>query len=101
MAAEHTPGPFAIEAPIDGSLMIVEAGKPVHEWRPVAVLPLADERGAIPNSQVLANAHLFAEAPALLAQLKFAVKLLRPWAGKTAQVAAMEKTIARAEGQAQ
>lgn len=98
MVAQHTPGPFAIEDPIEGSLMIVEAGKPVHQWRPVAILPLADEKGAIPDSQVLANAHLFAEAPALLAQLKFAVKLLRPWAGGTAQIGAMVLAIAKAEG---
>ncbi|GEM_PF-3325252 len=71
MAALHTPGPFAVEAPIDGSLMIVEAGKPVHKWRPVAILPLADEKGAIPNDQVLANALLFAAGPELYATLEY------------------------------
>ena len=32
----------------------------------------------------------------LVADLEFAVKLLRPWAGGTAQIARMEATIAKA-----
>lgn len=45
-----------------------------------------------------ANARLIAAAPELLEHLRFAVKLLRPWAGGTAQVQAMEAAIAKAEG---
>nr|WP_144033761.1 hypothetical protein [Sphingomonas laterariae] len=53
-----------------------------------------------PADEVAANAHLVAAAPDLLAQLKFATKLLGafPAVGSTAQVDAMRRAIASAEG---
>lgn len=46
----------------------------------------------------LANASLIAAAPELLSQLEFAVALLKPMFGHTAQVERMEDAIAKATG---
>ncbi len=48
--------------------------------------------------EIYANARLIAAAPELLAELKFAVKLLRPLIGSTAQIEAMDAVIAKATG---
>lgn len=50
------------------------------------------------DEEICANAKLIAAAPDLLADLKFAVKVLRPLLGSAAQIERMESTIAKAEG---
>lgn len=52
------------------------------------------------NIHATQRARLIAAAPALLSQLEFAVKLLSPLFGETAQIAAMRDTIAKVKGQA-
>lgn len=68
--SEHTPGPFAVESPMDDSLWIVEAGKQAYEWRVIASLPFPDERGDILRTQVIANARPFAASDVMLAALR-------------------------------
>lgn len=70
MSAQHTPGPWVVEAPMDDELWIVEAGKHAYEWRTIAGCPLPSERGDISPAQVRANARLIAAAPELLAILE-------------------------------
>lgn len=36
MSAQHTPGPWCVEDPMDFELTIVVAGKETHEWRFIA-----------------------------------------------------------------
>lgn len=61
-----TPGPFAIESPMNDGLWIVEAGKEAYEWRVIAALPFPSEKGDIPRKQVVANANLFAASKDML-----------------------------------
>lgn len=59
-----------------------------HDIRPAGDQKLGNEDDDL---------RLMASAPELLAQLEFAVKLLKPFAG-TAQIQSMEQLIARAKG---
>ena len=91
----HTPGPWVVEPDIMGDFTIHPEG------RKLAIAAVVN--GAINNitghgSEHGANANLIAAAPDLLADLEFAVKLLRPFGG-TAQIQRMEATIAKARGQ--
>lgn len=67
----HTPGPWAVEEPMDFELSIVEAGKPPHEWRFIAACPLDDDdvETGFPREEAEANARLIAAAPLLLEAL--------------------------------
>jgi len=62
----HTPGPWAVENPMDFELSIVEANKPTHEWKFIASIPTSPEFD-FPRSTAEANARLIAAAPDLLA----------------------------------
>lgn len=93
MKAKHTPGPWAA----------------VGRW----VEHVSDKRADICNcdpasmgqdgrsdAEICANARLIAAAPELLAELRFAVSLLKPMLGHTAQVQRMEAVIAKSTGSA-
>lgn len=69
MSAQHTPGPWCVEDPMDFELTIVEAGKETHEWRFIAScsLPDGDNDQDFTSGEVQANARLIAAAPELLA----------------------------------
>ena len=64
---QHTPGPWAVEDPMEWELSIVEAGKPTHEWQFIATVTLPDEDGGAFSREVCeANARLIAAAPRIL-----------------------------------
>ena len=99
-ASGHTPGPWFMS----GVRFRMNGG----EWHSINRYDEAlkqDENvccvGYDPRTGIgMADARLIAAAPCLLAQLEFAVKLLRPWCGGTAQVERMEEVIAKARGAA-
>jgi|SRR5581483_1084374 len=64
--AQHTPGPWSVEQPLDFELSIVEANKPTYEWKFIANVPTSQEFD-FPRSTAEANARLIAAAPDLLA----------------------------------
>lgn len=68
------------------------------DWTPICILSPA----STVNEADIANAHLIAAAPELLAHLQFAVKLFEgiPALNATAQVDAMRNVITKAEGNA-
>ena len=70
MGAQHTPGPWAVQEPMDHELWIVEDGKEAYEWRVIAGLPWPSEKGDIARKQVEANARLIAASPDMLEALE-------------------------------
>lgn len=68
----HTPGPWSVEDPIDSDLCIVEANKPVHEWKFIATIYLRQGNDPDEFSHAVseANARLIAAAPELLEALE-------------------------------
>jgi hypothetical protein len=65
---QHTPGPWTVEDPMGPkSLWIVEAGKPTHEWRCIAMVFSDDPKDPNPilSDEQQANARLIALAPQL------------------------------------
>lgn len=96
----HTPGPWSITSDDGGDLHVTapDATDPENPWNIAVVIASCGYRDDPRTGCTQANAHLVAAAPDLLSQLRFAVTLLRPWAGGTAQVQAMEAVIAKAEG---
>ncbi len=63
----YTSGPWDVETPMgDESPWIVQAGKPTHEWRCIAMLDGDD----IPMLEMEANCRLIAAAPDLLVALE-------------------------------
>jgi len=109
MSAQHTPGPWAVEEPMDHELWIVEDGKEAYEWRVIAGCPWPDEPRDIPRKQVEANARLIAAAPDLLAALEKAAPFIG-WASTRGQILAgvdadelcdvIDAAIAKATGEA-
>lgn len=85
MSAQHTPGPWCVEDPMDFELTIVEAGKETHEWRFIAScsLPDGDDDQDFTSGEVQANARLIAAAPELL-------EALRPFAAVMADIGETE-----------
>ncbi|MGW8203010.1 hypothetical protein ACWGM0_10740 [Sphingomonas bisphenolicum] len=91
------------------SLWIVEAGKEVHEWRPLAVLHFPEQRGDIARKQVIANADLFAASFDMLKALIGLEGILATaesnasgnpeWEAVSANVNAARAAIAKATGQ--
>ncbi|WP_143004922.1 hypothetical protein [Novosphingobium aromaticivorans] len=84
-----------------------EGGHTPGPWLRIDKAEYAEIQAAFrPSSQAVAlvakpaDADLIAAAPELLAELQFAVKLLAPLMGETAQVQSMRAAIARATGAA-
>lgn len=104
----HTPGPFEVQDPMGNSLWIMEAGKEVHEWCPLAVLYFPEQRGDIPRKQVIANADLFAASSDMLAALTGLEGILATaesnasgnpeWESVSAKINAARAAIAKATG---
>lgn len=71
----HTPGPWAVENPMEFELSIVQANLPTYEWKFIAsvALPNGDPR-EFGKDVAEANARLIAAAPELLQALKHAVQ---------------------------
>ncbi len=68
MSASHTPGPWAVENPMEHELSIVEADKPTYEWKFIATVPYGGRNdGDFSRPTADANARLIAAAPDLLA----------------------------------
>lgn len=89
----HTPGGWATGL---RSNMKAVAG-PCGEW--ICVFPNGRREGygLVCDAEIAANTRLIAAAPNLLTHLKFAVALLGPLCGGTAQVEAMRAAITKAE----
>ncbi len=68
MSAQHTPGPWSVEDPMESELSIVEANKPTHEWKFIATIYLRQGKDPdeFPHAISEANARLIAAAPDLL-----------------------------------
>ncbi|WP_159975812.1 hypothetical protein [Novosphingobium sp. 18052] len=108
MGVTHTPGPFAVEEPLDGELWIVEAGKDAWDWRVVASLPFPSSTGDISRAQVKANAALFSGAPEMLTALEGLSGILATaesnasgnpeWEFVSGKINAARTAIARAKG---
>ena len=80
MATNFTPGPWAVEDPMDFELTIVEAHKPTHEWRFIANCSLPDpddySEPQFGRMEVEANARLIGAAPDLYAALGDAYRFI-------------------------
>lgn len=103
----HTPGPWAVEDPMDGELSIVEANKLTHEWKFIATIYLREGRDPdeFPHHVSEANARLIAAAPDLLEVLrKVRNQIDDPHMGSVdhrsdvALVSAIRIAVAKAEG---
>jgi hypothetical protein len=90
---KHTEGPWQVGSAFDNYGEVEIA---IEHMTPAGNLIVAVALGGLQGQD--ANARLIAEAPTLLAELKFAVSLLKPMFGKTVQVQRMESAIKRAEG---
>lgn len=105
-APKFTPGPWTIEEPMGAdNPWIVEAGKAVHEWRCLAIVPCDADDDEVPRLEAEANARLIAAAPDLYRLLTAAKHALRSYQyGNAATDLAKdiaddaEKLIAKAEG---
>lgn len=64
---------------MDFELAIVEASKPIYEWRFIATCPLpdGDETQAFTRREIHANANLIAAAPDMAEALECALIILR------------------------
>lgn len=91
MSKQHTPGPWFVSGPFIGPRLSPDSGIQIK---------VARVAGDETDAEVIANARLIAAAPDLLAELKFAVKLLSafPAINGTAQVERMCAAITKAEG---
>lgn len=90
-AAKHTPGPWTRDS---YGHIVDRAGQDVR-FRSLTILASSSQERI---AQAEANTDLAAAAPELLANLQFAVKLMRPIFGGSAQVEHMESVIAKATG---
>ena len=107
-AAKHTPGPwFMVDDHAHRACLHIRTGAGEFDSDVASVYEAPgepgqqDEDGKWQNDPVrIANARLIAAAPELLANLQFAVKLMRPIFGGSAQVEHMESVIAKATGSA-
>ena len=88
---KHTPGPWMPVQKANGAFCRHPAI--ISDKGQVANATWADS-----ETTTDANARLIAAAPELLSQLEFAVALLKPMFGHTAQVERMENAIAKATG---
>lgn len=71
----------------------------LDETGKVIGFPRCGTGGREEKNELEANARLIASAPELLANLEFAVKLLQPLLGATAQVQHMRAVIKKAKGE--
>ena len=88
---KHTEGPWQYSFERGTVAFIVE-----QDGTTIAKLSTLENSRA--HGNLAANTRLMAASPRLLAELKFAVSLLKPMFGWTVQVQRMESAIKRAEG---
>lgn len=88
---KHIDGPWQYTFEGGTVAFIVEADGTV-------IAKLSTLENSTGHKSLPANCMLMAASPTLLAELKFAVSLLRPMFGGTIQVERMEAAIKRAEG---
>lgn len=108
---KHTPGPWAVEDPMDHCLTIVANPEaPVYDWKLIATCDWpAEGDHDITSAEMKANARLIAAAPDLLEAAQNAVEewgmragdddALLPSAEQPESIAALMRAIARARGE--